>query len=146
MILATLLLATFAATSLMTAFSYLVSESFRKLYKEPLLLQFMLDKTGASLSGTVKAIAAWIIHYLIGLLFVTGYYLLYTFGMYGFTWVSGLIFGVIIGVIGILGWQLMFSLANYTPKIDFKGYYIQLYIAHLIFGLATAAVCYTMFR
>ncbi len=33
MIAATLLLAAFAATSLMTAFSYFISESFRKLYR-----------------------------------------------------------------------------------------------------------------
>jgi hypothetical protein len=34
----------------------------------------------------------------------------------------------------------MFKLSNHKPAIDFKGYYIQLFFAHVIFGLTAAAV------
>ena len=57
MVLATILLATFAATSLMTVFSYLISAAFRKFYKEPLLLQYLLTRFYFGLSGIWKVVA-----------------------------------------------------------------------------------------
>lgn len=133
---AAILLATLVATSLMTAFSYLVSEAFRELYKEPVLLQFLMTRFNFNLSSTEKAIAGWVIHYSIGLFFVIAWYLLWTHGLFELTWLSTLIYGCVIGIIGIGGWVGMFILADYKPKIDFEGYYLQLFFAHLIFAMA----------
>lgn len=136
----TILLATLVATSSMTAFSYLISETFRELYKEPVLLQFLMIRFNFNLSPKEKAIAGWVIHYTIGLLFVIAWYILLKLCLFGLSWLSGLIYGIVIGIVGIGGWVIMFILANYTPRIDFKGYYLQLFFAHIVFGMATWAV------
>lgn len=140
MIVAVILLAAFVATSLMTAFSYLISETFRELYKEPVVLQFLMTRFRFNLSPKEKAILGWIIHYTIGLLFVIAWYFLWKLGLFDLTWLAGLIYGCVIGIIGISGWVFMFFLADYKPKIDFKGYYFQLFFAHVVFGMATWAV------
>jgi len=51
-----------------------------------------------------------------------------------------LIFGIISGFIGILSWFLMFKIPVEKPKIKFKHYYIQLFIAHIFFALTIIAV------
>lgn len=135
-----ILLATVAATSLMTAFSYTISEAFRELYKEPLLLQFLITRFNIGIKGTMKVIAGWTLHYFIGLLFVLIFHFLWKSGLFEITWPAGLIYGVIIGVIGIGGWMVMFILSNYKPRIDFKGYYLQLFLAHVIFAMTIVAV------
>ena len=140
MVLATILLATFAATSLMTAFSYLISAAFRKLYKEPLLLQYLLTRFHFGLTGMWKVLAGWTIHYTIGLTFVVAYYVLWRYNLIDITWLYGLAFGCIIGIIGIGGWVTMFILSDYKPRIDFKGYYLQLFFAHIVFGMTTWAI------
>jgi hypothetical protein len=130
-------LARLVATSLMTAFSYFISEAFRALYKEPVLLQYLMTRFHFKLSPKEKTMAGWIIHYTIGLMFVIAWYILWKLGLLQLSWLSGLIYGCIIGIIGIGGWVFMFMLADFKPKIDFKGYYLQLFIAHLIFAMST---------
>lgn len=140
MVILIILLATWVATSLMTAFSYMVSAAFKELYKEPVLLQYLMTRFNIKLSNAVKAVAGWIIHYMIGLIFVIAYYVLWRLGVYELTWISGLLYGCMIGIIGIGGWVIMFILSNYMPTIDFKGYYLQLFFAHIIFALSTWAI------
>lgn len=135
-----ILLATVAATSLMTAFSYMVSEAFRELYKEPLLLQYLMTRFKIGIKGTMKVIAGWTLHYFIGLLFVLIFHFLWKSGLIEISWLVGLIYGAIIGIIGIGGWVVMFILSNYKPRIDFKGYYLQLFIAHMIFAITIILV------
>ncbi|MBC8004593.1 MAG: hypothetical protein H7X84_03885 [Verrucomicrobia bacterium] len=135
-----ILLATVAATSLMTAFSYLVSEGFRELYKEPVLLQYLMTRFNFGITGIWKIIAGWTVHYIIGLIFVVIFHILWRWGLYEITWLTGLIYGIVIGIIGIGGWVVMFILSNYKPRIDFKGYYLQLFIAHLVFAMTTVFV------
>lgn len=137
---AIILLAAFAATSLMTAFSYLVSEGFRELYKEPVLLQYLMTRFNFGITGNWKVIAGWTIHYIIGLIFVLIFHFLWKSGYFEITWLTGLIYGAIIGIVGIGGWVVMFILSNYKPRIDFKGYYFQLFIAHLVFAMTTVFI------
>ena len=47
------------ATSAMTLFSYTMSASFRELFKEPVLLSFILIKTNLELSVQTKKYLAW---------------------------------------------------------------------------------------
>ena len=137
-----IIVAALCATSTMTLFSYLISESFRKLYKEPLLMQFLMTSFDLDLSARQKVVASWVIHYLIGLLFVACYYLPVWLecAWYTISIASGLWFGCIIGGIGIAGWTVMFKLSPANPPVDPKGYYLQLFVAHIIFGLTVAAV------
>ncbi|MFL9831750.1 hypothetical protein ABS764_12920 [Flavobacterium sp. ST-87] len=139
-----ILISSLVATSVMTLFSYIISESFRELYKEPVLLSYCLTALAISLSAKTKNVLGWIIHYAIGFLFVFGYYLLWENEIISETWIAAFILGAISGIIGILSWVIIFKISDYNPKIDFKGYYLQLFFVHVIFGLSAFAV-YTLF-
>ncbi|KDN55663.1 hypothetical protein [Flavobacterium seoulense] len=132
------------ATSVMTIFSYLVSASFRELYKEPVLLSYCISSFNISLSDKVKRILSWLIHYGIGFMFVLGYHLIWEYRIIEKSWLSALILGIISGIIGIASWLSIFKISKYEPNIDFKGYYLQLFIAHVLFALAALPV-YNLF-
>lgn len=123
----------------MTLFSYAASASFRELYKEPVLLTFMLTRLNIELPAKSKATLAWLLHYFIGFLFVLAYHLLWIKNILPVSFLSAFLLGFISGIIGILGWMIMFKMSNHQPPIDFKGYYFQLLLAHIIFGLVATA-------
>ncbi len=137
-----ILIATFAATSAMTLFSYAVSASFRELYKEPVLLTFLLKQLKIDVSDKGKATLAWILHYFIGFIFVYTYHILWVNHILSLSLLNAFLLGSICGIIGIAGWMILFKLADYKPHIDFKGYYIQLFFAHIIFGIVAALFYY----
>lgn len=126
-----------AATSIMTLFSYIMSAQFRELYKEPVLLTLILVKTKLQTSIQTKQVLAWLLHYLIGFAFVLSFHLLWVNGFVDLSIINGFLLGSIIGTIGIIGWVFIFKIADYKPKIDFKGYYLQLFFAHVLFALTT---------
>ncbi|MFG4004083.1 hypothetical protein ACHRV1_20735 [Flavobacterium aquidurense] len=135
-----LIIVSVAATSAMTLFSYAASASFRELYKEPVLLTFMLTRLNVELPAKSKATLAWLLHYFIGFLFVVVYHVVWIKNILPVSFLVGFIFGFLSGVIGILGWMFMFKMSDHQPAIDFKGYYFQLLLAHIIFGLVATAV------
>jgi hypothetical protein len=139
-ILLQIICATIAATSVMTLFSYIVSESARKLYKEPVLLTYLLHSFKVEVSAGTKVVLAWLLHYIIGLIFVIIYHFLWYYGIVEMSWLVALILGVVSGIVGILGWMLLFEIVPQKPNIDFKGYYIQLLVAHIFFGITAYAV------
>ena len=135
-----IILATLVGTSLMTAFSYLISNAFNKLYKEPVLLNYLLQFLGINMRDNVKRLAGWVIHYIIGLLFVVIYDILWQ-NLIEFSWLSGIVFGIISGIIGIMSWILMFkTISNDELNIDYKGYYTQLFFAHIVFAIGVVIV------
>ncbi|WP_228515158.1 MULTISPECIES: hypothetical protein [unclassified Flavobacterium] len=135
-----LLIVSITATSTMTLFSYAVSKNFRELYKEPVLLSLVLSKLKLETAPKTENVLGWILHYIIGFLFVLAYHFLWSHNILPVSILSALLLGSISGIIGILGWMLIFKLSNHKPAIDFKGYYIQLFLAHVIFGLTATAV------
>lgn len=141
-ILLQILIATIAATSAMTLFSYVISASFRELYKEPVLLTFLLAQLNIEVSHKSKATLAWLLHYFIGFIFVLIYHFLWINNILKLSLLNAVLLGSISGIIGIIGWMILFRLADYKPKIDFKGYYIQLFFAHIIFGVVAALFYY----
>lgn len=130
------------ATSAMTLFSYTMSASFRELFKEPVLLSFILIKTNLELSVQTKKYLAWLLHYFIGFIFVLAYHIIWLYNILYLSIISTLLLGIVSGVIGIIGWVLIFKISDYQPKIDFKGYYIQLFFAHIIFAIVATVVYY----
>jgi len=131
---------TFAAITLMTAFSYLVSESFRKLFTEPVLLNYVIRRLEIPAKPSRDGILGWTIHYAIGLAFVLAYEWFWGRNRINDGWPAALILGCISGVIGILGWMLIFRLPHKAPQVDFRSYYIQLFIAHIVFALTATGV------
>lgn len=131
--------ASLAATTAMTLFSYVVSALSGKWYNEPQLLQFVFSQSRWAMSSGLKFAAAWILHYVIGLVFVMVLDLIVETPLPELAFTSTLIFGTIIGTIGILGWEMMFRWAVKPVETDRAGYYSQLFIAHLIFAFVTMA-------
>ena len=135
-----LLVVSIMATSAMTWFSYAMSNSFRKLYKEPVLLTYAIDKMKIELSPQSKKTWGWLLHYIIGFLFVVGYHIIWVKDILPISPLSALILGVISGVVGIISWIIIFKMTHHHPPIDFKGYYIQLFFAHIIFAIVATAL------
>ena len=139
-----IIISAIAATTVMTLFSYAISESARELYKEPVLLTYILSSLKIEVSSRTKIFLGWFLHYIIGTAFVLVYHLLWFYDISELSWLAALLFVAMSGVIGILGWVLMFGLIPEKPNIDFGGYYLQLFVAHIIFGL-TAFMMYKLF-
>lgn len=137
---AKIILATLAGTSVMTAFSYVASESFKKLWKEPVLLNIVAERARIDFSPARKSAFGWIIHYAIGLAFVLAYHIIWKYSDFDPTWFCGLIFGIISGLIGIFSWFFLFRIPDEKPKIKIRQYYLQLFFAHVFFALATVGI------
>jgi len=126
------------ATVFMTAFSHLMSETFRKLFSEPVLINYVLSLSGIHLDEGKRSIAGWVIHYGIGVLFVLGYYWAWHSGL-ALTWENGFLLGAASGILGILGWIILFKLPRQLPPVHFTAYYVQLFFAHIVFGISATA-------
>src|SRR4051812_26260699 len=105
-----ILISSIAATSVMTLFSYIVSASVRELYKEPVLLTYILTRFHIEVSLPTKRVLAWILHYIIGAFFVIIYHYLWACNVVEFSWRIALLFGAISGIVGILGWMILFKI------------------------------------
>lgn len=134
-----ILLVSIAATSAMTLFSYAISASFRELYKEPVLLAFVFQKIRLQITASSKTVLGWLTHYIIGFLFVLSYHFVWIKDILKIVFMDTLLLGIISGIIGIVSWMFIFKATHYQPRIDFKGYYIQLFFAHIIFALTATA-------
>ncbi|OXA88997.1 hypothetical protein [Flavobacterium hercynium] len=132
------------ATSAMTLFSYAVSTSAREVYKEPVLLAYILSSFHLEATKNLKIILGWVLHFLIGFGFVIGYHFLWFHELLEISWSASFLLGVISGIIGIIGWIILFKIIPKKPNIDFIGYYLQLFVAHIIFSI-TAFLIYKLF-
>jgi hypothetical protein len=137
-----LVVVSIAATSAMTLFSYAASTRFRELYKEPVLLAYVLIRLKFDLP--IKSTIGWLLHYVIGFLFVLGYHILWHKNILPISILSALLLGVLSGIIGILSWMFIFKITDHEPTVDFKGYYLQLFVSHIIFA-AVATAMYSLF-
>ncbi len=128
-------IAAVSATNVMTIFSYVMSNTYGKLFKEPVVLNFILERLGYTLPGKFKKFSGWLAHYIIGLMFATAYEAIWKYGGVPFGWITGFAFGVASGAIGILTWQIMYRLPDEKPVPPLKDYYVQLFIAHILFSM-----------
>ncbi|AWH84099.1 hypothetical protein HYN59_02780 [Flavobacterium album] len=131
-----ILIAAFSATNIMTTFSYLVSISFKKLFKEPVMLNFILEGAGINLKGRMKKVSGWLAHYLIGFAFVLVYESVWHYTNVKFGFVSGIAFGIISGVVGVSCWRLIYRLPDGKRHVPSKEYGIQLFFGHIVFAVA----------
>ena len=81
----------FIGTTVMTAFSYLISASFKKLFSEPALINYVVSLSKIQLKPRLGSVLGWIVHYAIGTLFVIAYHLLWMNGFVGETLVWALV-------------------------------------------------------
>jgi len=125
------------ATSVMTLFSELWSLISGNEFREPVLLAHLFTK------GTIEnlTLGQWVmglgIHFLFGLFFMLGYEVLWylTGLMRSAKW--SMVFGIVIGLIGILGWVIMFRLLTKPSQLNTRHYYVHLLFAHIVFSLGS---------
>ncbi|MCF2488596.1 hypothetical protein [Dyadobacter sp. CY347] len=132
------LLAAATATSAMTLFSYIASHKEDENFSEPALLATLLERS-LDIKKEASPPLGWITHYLIGAGFGVGYKLLLKLGKIPASPQNGLLYGAFGGAVGILWWKTMLENHPNPPKTHRKGYYTQLMIAHMIFGLTMSA-------
>lgn len=141
----TILISGLVATTVMTLFSYVVSNFKAKQFREPELLNSLISRSEIiELKPSKKHFLGWIIHYLIGWFFVVGFSFIWEYTQFSADIISGAVLGMAAGIIGIFGWIMMFKLNQNPPEIDFSQFYIQLIIAHILFGIS-AAIIYVIF-
>jgi len=127
------------ATAVMTLFSYVVSNFKSKQFREPELLNSLISRSEIiKLEISKNHILGWGIHFMIGWFFAFIFSLIFEFIDFSAGIISGSILGLLAGFIGIFGWKVMFKLNRNPPDIDFSQFYLQLIIAHILFGITTA--------
>ncbi len=129
-------LSTIFATSAMTLFSYIISKVFNKNYVEPFLLAKVLMKF--KLISIKPLLWSWVMHYLIGLFFILIYQYLWDSNLLQITILNGVLLGAISGIIGAAGWKNFLHFANMKIKEYDTMYYVQLVLAHVVFGVVVA--------
>ncbi len=132
-------------TTVMTLFSYLVSKSFNKLYKEPILLKYVLERTHVSISSNLTLFLGWFLHYVIGILFVVIYHFIWMNRWMEISIFHSFILGFASGLVGIVAWRFMFAVSDSESKVDMKGYFFQLVIAHILFAF-TVMIIYQYYQ
>lgn len=130
-----------AGTTAMTLFTYVVAEVRNNQFKEPQLLNSLLS-SAKSIPGVYnkRSIVGWILHYCVGTFFILCFSVLWNFTTLSPSWTTATVLGIAAGILGIFGWQVMFSLNQDPPEIKLNKFYIQLLVAHVIFSLGAFIV------
>ena len=139
-----ILLSAVVGTSAMTLFSYLVSESKDKNFREPEILSQMIERLPKGYSKPPADVTGWCTHYAIGILFVAFYNELWKETKIKPSLPSGAIFGALSGLAGIAAWKTMFEIHPDPPAKNFKQYFGHLIIAHIVFGIFSAVTFKTL--
>jgi hypothetical protein len=131
------------ATSVMTLMSYAISTYLKKLYKEPVLLQYFLISLNVGNSSKQRAFISWVLHYMIGLILLIAYQLYWSLEIIENPWLNLVLLAIVTGMIGAISWKIIFKICTYKPQIDYKGYYLHIFIVHIIFTI-TATFTYLL--
>ena len=124
-------------TSVMTAFSYAISGGHKKNFREPELLGILMERLSQKQGRWIR-LAGWPLHYTLGLVWA-GVYIFWLKAAnknLGFKYAT--MFGCCSGAVAIVIWRLLFKLHPHPPKIFYKQFFAQLFIAHIIFSLSVS--------
>ena len=136
--LGTTILAGILGTTVMTAFSYAVAALKKDNFKEPELLNLLIQKQPDAKKANPNFFAGWVLHYTMGAIWAG----VYKAGLNTLnqkpTNNDAFIFGAFGGSVGILIWKLLFKQHAQPPQISYNQFYRQLFLAHFLFALATS--------
>ncbi len=132
-------MASLAGTTLMTAFSELMSKAKGSNYNEAEILSELLNRI-TPLSKPQARLAGWIAHYGIGVVFAALYDLYLKQTQAKANAASGTVYGFLSGLAGVVVWKSTFKMHPNPPGVDLKTYYPQLVLAHIVFGFVTAVL------
>jgi len=131
-----ILLSSIFATLLMTAFSYICGYFTRHQFREPELLNQLINTSLLPVNPRKRSWIGWVVHLIIGLLFAEILFLILRYTNLSPNLLFAVISGVVAGVFGIFGWQIMFTLNPSPPETHLNKFYLQLVIAHIIFSIS----------
>jgi Na+/proline symporter len=136
-----IIIAGVAGTTLMTLYSYYKANKEKQQYREPVLLNKLINRSEV-LPDKIhdNHPAGWVSHYAVGILFVTAYYLFWKKALHNPTPYRIAVVGALSGGVAIAAWKLMFASNDNPPDNNRYGYYRQLFIAHIIFSISALAV------
>jgi len=133
-----ILISAIVRTSAMPIFSYLVSTSENKNFREPEVLGKLIERLPKSRSNESSKIAGLFLRYTIGISFVAFYNELWKRKKIKPTLTSGALLGAASGLIGITGWKGMFEVHPNPPAKNLKQYFGHLMLTHVVFGVFSA--------
>ena len=104
----------------------------------------MLGSMFTTNQGTAKLIGL-VIHFMMGIIFAIIYALLWSFGVGASTWLWGLVFGFVHGLVAILTMPMMMKMHPRPPEMT-PGPRLMMgqILGHLVYGLVTALVYVAM--
>lgn len=127
----------------MTMFSALWSKISGHQFREPALLSQLLDNANRKAKSLKQShVLGWLIHFMLGVLFLGFYEVLWRLTNVERTLIWGFVFGSVLGVLGILGWKILFKTVGFSSDFNYRQYYIHIYFAHLVFSLTALVVFY----
>ncbi len=132
------ILAGLTGTTIMTLFSYAVSKQKKENFNEPELLGYLLQKQLNSHNYKPYLLVGWLLHYTLGCLWAD----IYTTGL---SIVNkrpnnkrATLFGLGGGFLGVFIWKAMFKRQRKPLPMHYPQFYLQLFIAHLVFALSAS--------
>ena len=140
-----LIIAGIAGTTLMTAFSHLISHKRKKNFSEPELLGAVLQGTPPATANLPARIAGWALHYMTGIAFATTYAFVLRLAERQPSLVRALVFGVASGAISIVAWKTFFFFDKKIAKLKDDEYFLQLFLAHIVFAI-TCSQTYALLK
>lgn len=130
-----ILIAGGTGTSVMTAFSALMSLLPREEFREPDQLEKLVGRLLPILSSKGKTMAGWAAHYGMGMVFSAVYVELWESGKIKPNVKTGLVLGGVSGVVGMLIWKASFWLHPFPPNNRKLDFYLQRIPAHIVFSV-----------
>ncbi len=134
------LVAGIVGTVMMTVFSYLISRLRSQQFREPKLLNMILRRSNHEhMNPSNNSVIGWVVHFSIGIILMTLFYIFHLIFSFDISIISIGAYGIFAGFLAILSWHIMFYISARPPDISLKEFYIQLFIAHLLFALGAVA-------
>jgi len=131
-------IASLVGTTLMTIFSMVLGILMSKEFSEPKLLQVMFRPKNKNLRR--KNEIGWITHYLMGVFFAWSIWFCTDLIGGEYTYLNALFLGVLLGLLGVVGWLLLFKFRKKPPQLDIPAFLVQLVFAHIVFSVSATAV------
>lgn len=131
MVFALIALTAFAATTAMTLWSELVGSLLGQMYNEGRILEEVFEDNW----GAQSTLYAWSLHYALGLIMTIWLWLMYSYSGMEKGWVVGGWLGLLAGIVGAIGWMVIFNVRERPQDTGVPGFYFQLLGGHALFGI-----------
>ncbi len=127
-----LILFSLISTLIMTLFSYWFSLVMGVDYYIPsMIVKFVFPNK----TGVFARLASWIIHLSIGIVFAVAWDITKHLIELKVTFITSLLYGIICGVIGIVGWKIIIALREDEIVFGEKYFLLHILLTHLVFGI-----------